>query len=70
MREKPEYANIEGWTATLQPGDFLVIPSRWLHYVETLEPSITYSADWIDGSNWHAYVAMATEALAAREFVS
>jgi hypothetical protein len=41
----------------------LIIPSGWLHYVETIETSLTYSADWIDANNWRAYVRDAAEAL-------
>lgn len=67
MIDDPRFDDVEGWSATLHPGEMLIIPSRWLHYVETLEPSITYSADWIDGSNWRAYAALATKALHDRE---
>ncbi len=66
MAKNPAFADIEGWSATLTPGDFLVIPARWLHYVETTEPSITYSADWIDGANWREYTSLATAALRER----
>lgn len=59
----PDYDAIEGWRGELTPGDLLIIPSQWLHYVETIETSLTYSAAWIDGSNWDAYVREATEAL-------
>lgn len=64
MMDDPKFADVEGWRATLMPGDMLILPSRWLHYVETIETSITYSADWIDATNWRSYVASATEALA------
>jgi hypothetical protein len=63
MMKARKFANVEGWRATLSPGDMLILPSRWLHYVETAETSITYSADWIDGSNWRSYVAQAKQAL-------
>jgi len=63
MMADPSYDAVAGWRVELTPGDMLIIPSRWLHYVETIETSITYSAAWIDGSNWDAYVRGATEAL-------
>jgi hypothetical protein len=50
------FSSVQGWRGDLCPGDFLIIPSKWLHFVETLEASITYSADWIDQVNWCAYV--------------
>lgn len=56
MKDDPRYASVVGWEGFLDPGDLLVLPSRWLHFVETLEPSITYSADWVDGVNWRQYV--------------
>jgi len=61
-----QYDHITCWSAELQPGQMLIIPSNWLHWVETLSPSITYSIDWIDGSNWQAYVAEGTKALTAK----
>jgi ribosomal protein L16 Arg81 hydroxylase len=64
MMRDPEFGSIEGWCTDLTPGDLLVIPGRWLHYVETLETSITYSADWIDANNWRRYLCEATAALA------
>ncbi|HEY6138606.1 MAG TPA: cupin-like domain-containing protein [Thermoanaerobaculia bacterium] len=63
MMADPSYDAVEGWRTELTPGDILIIPSQWLHYVETIETSLTYSAAWIDGSNWDAYVRQATEAL-------
>lgn len=62
----PQYDHITCWSAELHPGQMLIIPSNWLHWVETLSPSITYSVDWIDGSNWQAYVAEGTKALAEK----
>jgi Cupin-like domain len=56
MFSDPCYDHITCWSAELSPGKLLIIPSRWLHWVETLSPSITYSADWIDGTNWKQYV--------------
>ena len=56
MMADPSYDSIAGWRAELTRGDLLIIPSRWLHYVETIETSLTYSAAWIDRSNWDAYV--------------
>lgn len=67
MMTDPDYDSIEGWRVELTPGDLLIIPSQWLHYVETIETSLTYSAAWIDGSNWAAYVDDATEALNREE---
>lgn len=63
MMTDPIYDSVEGWRVELTPGDLLIIPSQWLHYVETIETSLTYSAAWIDGSNWDAYVSDATEVL-------
>lgn len=63
MMTDPSYDAVAGWRVELTPGDLLIIPSQWLHYVETIETSLTYSAAWIDGSNWHAYVSDATETL-------
>ncbi|AOZ50386.1 cupin-like domain-containing protein [Chromobacterium vaccinii] len=63
MRDDPRFADVIGWQGQLGPGDFLLMPAGWLHYVETLEASITYSADWIDGSNWRAYIAEAEHTL-------
>jgi hypothetical protein len=63
MMADPSYDSIAGWRVELTPGDILIIPSRWLHYVETTETSLTYSGAWIDGSNWDAYVRHATDAL-------
>jgi ribosomal protein L16 Arg81 hydroxylase len=59
----PTYHNVPGWRVELTPGDILIIPSQWLHYVETIETSLTYSGAWIDGSNWDAYVRQAREVL-------
>ncbi|MCS5698423.1 cupin-like domain-containing protein [Cyanobium sp. FGCU-52] len=59
----PAFADVAGWEAILEPGHLLVIPSQWLHWVETLTPSITYSMDWIDASNWRSYVKLGTEML-------
>lgn len=66
MMADPKYSDVEGWRAELAPGDMLIMPAGWLHYVETLETSITYSADWIDVHNWRAYVSEATKTLARR----
>jgi hypothetical protein len=63
MMTDPSYDSVAGWRVELTPGDMLIIPSQWLHYVETIETSLTYSAAWIDGSNWRAYVRDATETL-------
>lgn len=63
MRNDDRYRDVTAWSAELDPGHLLVIPSGWLHAVETLTPSITYSADWIDGANWRAYLRGATMAL-------
>jgi hypothetical protein len=38
--------------ATLNPGDIIFIPSGWWHTVETLEPSINLSGNWLNQSNW------------------
>lgn len=66
MLDADRYATVEGWTADLGPGDLLIVPSRWLHFVETLEFSITYSTDWAGGTNWRAYVRNGTQALKRR----
>jgi hypothetical protein len=66
MMQDPQCADIEGWRATLCPGEMLVLPAKWLHYVETLEPSITYSVDWIDAGNWRNYLAQAVQAVEQR----
>jgi hypothetical protein len=63
MMTDPSYDSVAGWRVELTPGDMLIIPSQWLHYVETIETSLTYSAAWIDGSNWRSYVRDATETL-------
>jgi hypothetical protein len=63
MMADPAYDSVEGWRVELTPGDLLIIPSQWLHYVATIETSLTYSAAWIDGTNHDAYVRLATEAL-------
>lgn len=63
MMTDPAFDAVEGWRAELTPGDLLIIPSQWLHFVETIETSLTYSAAWIDGGNWRAYLRDATEAL-------
>ncbi|GAB4512416.1 MAG: hypothetical protein Tsb0019_08990 [Roseibium sp.] len=65
MRD-PAFDHMTCWSAELEPGQILIIPSNWLHWVETLTPSITYSIDWIDGSNWQAYVAEGQKALETR----
>lgn len=67
MMTDPAFADIAGWEAILEPGHMLVIPSQWLHWVETLTPSITYSMDWIDASNWRRYVNFGTEMLRGRD---
>jgi hypothetical protein len=67
MMDDPKFADVEGWRAILSPGDMLILPSRWPHYVETLETSITYSADWIDSSNWRTYVTHGLRAIANRK---
>jgi ribosomal protein L16 Arg81 hydroxylase len=59
----PPYDSLEGWRVELTPGDLLIIPSQWLHYVETLETSLTYSAAWIDETNWERYVEEAKRKL-------
>ncbi|WP_460154482.1 cupin-like domain-containing protein [Pseudomonas sp. S3_G06] len=61
-----QYASIEGWVTELHRGDLLIIPSRWLHFVETLEFSITYSADWVDAVNWRSYVTYGNAVLQQR----
>ncbi len=66
MMRDPRFADIDGWEGELGPGDLLLMPSKFLHWVETLSPSITYSADWIDGCNWKIYVEEGTKALADR----
>ena len=65
MMRDARYAKVHGWSGELGPGDMLIIPSRWMHYVETVETSVTYSADWIDAANWRAYVAGAQAMLDA-----
>jgi hypothetical protein len=69
MAEDAQFADVPGWATMLSPGDILVMPAGWLHYVETLEPSITYSADWIDANNWRRYVDMASKALRAKGLI-
>jgi hypothetical protein len=66
MLTNPTYSHVTCWSAELSPGQMLIIPSRWLHWVETLSPSITYSADWIDGSNWRRYVDEGSRSLGAK----
>jgi hypothetical protein len=66
MLGDPRYTAVVGWTADLGPGDLLVVPSRWLHFVETLEFSITYSMDWAGATNWRAYVRNGKAALKVR----
>ena len=63
MLNRSQYRDVNGWAGVLSPGDFLLIPSRWLHFTETLTDSVTYSADWIDASNWRSYLASALAAL-------
>lgn len=66
MMRNDRYSDVDGWTADLGPGDLLVVPSRWLHFVETVDGSITYSTDWADGSNWRAYLEYGMAALKRR----
>jgi hypothetical protein len=66
MLDNPAYEHVTGWAGTLEPGDMLILPSQWLHYVETLTPSITYSANWIDETNWQAYAPMARDTIQRR----
>lgn len=58
--------HLEAFCGHLVAGDILIIPSGWLHYVETVSSSITYSANWISRSNWRKYVSFAEEALDSR----
>jgi hypothetical protein len=37
MKDDDRYVSIQGWTTNLGPGDLLVIPSRWLDFVETID---------------------------------
>ena len=65
MMTDPSYDSVTGWRVELTRGDILIIPSGWLHFVETIERSLTYSGAWIDGTNWDEYVRQATETLSA-----
>lgn len=63
--ERPDFARyprLQGataWTGRLRAGQMLVLPSRWWHHVRTLTPSITFSYNWFDGSNWGPYLRAA-----------
>lgn len=41
-----QFAGLQPFVVDLGPGDILIIPPRWWHYVENLEPSLAFNA-WI-----------------------
>lgn len=46
----PDYAHATVLEGTLQPGDVLVLPVLWWHYVTSLSPSISINC-WVDQSS-------------------
>jgi hypothetical protein len=41
----------------LQPGELLFVPSGWLHQVTSLDPTISVSGNFVNGSNISVFVA-------------
>lgn len=53
----PRFLQATPYVGELGPGDLLFIPSRWKHFVITLEPSLTFSYDFFTRSNMGAYLS-------------
>lgn len=53
----PRFARATPWVAELRAGDLIFVPSRWRHFVVTLEPSLTFSYDFFTRQNMGAYLS-------------
>jgi histone arginine demethylase JMJD6 len=61
LQKFPLFANAEGTTFVLEPGEMVFIPSHWWHTANMLTPSISLSVNVVNESNWQElvdYVAM------------
>jgi hypothetical protein len=62
--EHPGLARATPWVGELRAGDTLFVPSRWQHFVVTLEPSLTFSYDFFTRENMGVYLSSFFTALA------
>lgn len=46
LEKFPQFAGLEHWDCTLEPGDMLFIPSKWWHFVKSLSVSFSVSFWW------------------------
>ncbi|MEA3053928.1 MAG: hypothetical protein QOG72_2831 [Sphingomonadales bacterium] len=53
--EFPTWREAQPWTASLNPGEFLIWGPNWAHHVVTLSDSITVSFDIVNSLNLAAY---------------
>lgn len=47
LNKFPEFQKVTPYVVTLEPGDVLFVPSKWWHFVESLETSISVNC-WVD----------------------
>ena len=61
LEKFPLFAKAARTTFLLEPGELLFVPAHWWHTAKILTPSITISANVLNGSNWpelERYVAL------------
>jgi len=70
LETHPLFAKTTAFVCTLEPGELLLIPNRWWHYVRNIEKSITVNYNFFNRVNFMNYVSslrkVLPEILAAR----
>jgi hypothetical protein len=61
----PLFRKATAYECTLEPGELLFLPSRWWHYVVSLEKSITVNYNFFNRVNFGAYLTDLLQALPA-----
>ncbi len=63
LETRPLFAKATAFVGTLEPGELLLIPSRWWHYVRNLEKTITVNYNFFNRVNFGNYVGSLVKVL-------
>jgi hypothetical protein len=63
LEKFPLFSTAKAFVCILEPGEMLLIPSRWWHQIRNLEPSITMNYNFFNRTNFGAYCVSLLKAL-------